>query len=88
MRLTAIPAALLAGCSTLTPGMPIEVEIPVPVPCLTTAQLPQRPQVTAGAELKAMSDRNLLLRIAAEREALAAYVTEAHPLLESCTKLP
>jgi hypothetical protein len=81
-----LAAAWLAGCSTLMPGMPVEVEIPVPVPCLTAAQLPQRPAVTSNEDLKAMSDRNLLLRIAGEREALAAYVSEAHPLLEACTK--
>ena len=86
MRLIALAAVALTGCSTFLPGLPIEVEIPVPVPCLMNAQLPRRPAVTPDEELKALSDRNLLLRIAGEREALAAYMADAHPLLEACTK--
>jgi hypothetical protein len=76
---------LLAGCET-TAWRPVEVRIPVPVPCI--AALPDRPATTPDDALKAMSDYRLVLTLAADRAALRGHVEELRALLAPCTESP
>jgi hypothetical protein len=71
------------GCSS-TPL--VEVRVPVPVPCVAADDVPQRPTITDAAVLRDLPDGRLVLTIASERAALAAYVERAAPLLDWCAR--
>ncbi len=85
VALILIGLVLMSGCTSLKPVV-TEVEIPVAVPCLKPEQLPARPVLTSDADLMALGDYHLALRIARERNQLAAYAAAAGPLLEQCAR--
>ena len=74
-------SVLLAGCATA----PVEVRVPVPVPCVS-ADFPAAPVVRSDADLLAMDDYRLVLALAEERARLAAWTAQAGPVVESCRR--
>ena len=77
-----IVASLLAlvGCAA-SPAK--EATIPVAVQCIPS-DAPTLPQVGTNAELAAMSDHELILRIAAERLELLTYGRAADAVIRAC----
>jgi len=69
---------LLAGCGTTTQV----VRVPVPVPCVV--ELPAAPTISTDAELRAMSDYQLVLAIARERLQLLGYSDELRAAADAC----
>lgn len=82
-RLSAAGCLLLTGCAATPPA---EISVPVPVPCVAAADVPARPAITDAAVLRELPDGRLVLTLAAERAALAAYAERAGPLLEGCAR--
>jgi uncharacterized lipoprotein YajG len=79
MRLGSLLAVLLlAGCGTTTQV----VRVPVPVPCVV--ELPAVPTISTDAELRAMSDYQLVLAIARERLQLLGYSDELRAAADAC----
>lgn len=74
---------LAGGCASRLP-VPEVVRIPTPVPCLAADQLPARPALEPDAVLRLLPAGDLVLALARERAALAAYSAQAAPLLEGC----
>lgn len=76
-------ALLLAGCAAPAPQTEtITVRIPVPVPCVDTA--PDRPALVTGAELRAMSDYQLVLALHRDRLMRILYESELEATLTAC----
>lgn len=75
-------AALLSSCASV-PDLPKEVTIPVAVPCVPV-DTPLAPETLSIAQLAAMSDYELVLRIAADRLDLIAWVRQIEPVLQAC----
>ena len=84
----AVIALLLVGCASapavppVVISKPVEVLVKVPVPC--QVQMPERPSVMQNRDALALNDRDLVLQIASEREALTAYAAKAAAALEAC----
>jgi hypothetical protein len=80
-----VPLFLLAACAQTQPTVikvPVEVQVPVPVPC-KVEQL-QEPHVTDNKEAVTLNDRDLVLLLAEEREALIAYARKAAAVIRAC----
>jgi hypothetical protein len=75
-------ALFASGCA----NTPVEVRVPVPVPCVAAADVPARPAVTDAAVLLELPDGRLVLTLAAERSTLAAYAERVGPLVEACAR--
>ena len=75
---------LLAGCAATPTAIPIKIQ--VPVPCLTTNDLPIRPQISSDADLLKMADGDLILSVAADRIALRAYAGEMDAVIQACIR--
>ena len=82
----AIPALILAlsGCMGQQVVVPKEVKVPVPVACIDA--LPPAPQVASDAELLAMDDFDLVLRLALDRKRLEASYGELRALAGACVR--
>lgn len=79
--LLAIPALFLAGCAA-TASKPVEVRIPVPVPCQAPALEPPR---FATADLRPADDLQTKVRaLLAERQQHLAYETRLRAALDAC----
>lgn len=77
----AASVAFLAACST-NPTLPTEVRIPVMVQCVK--EVPPLPRAYTDAELKILSDGDLVLGLAQDRLTWRAHSGELRALLESC----
>jgi hypothetical protein len=78
----ASPAVILVcllGCAS----QPQTVSVPVAVQCVP-ADTPKPPEVYPDDRLRALSDYELVLRIAAERLELLAWTRQIIPVLEAC----
>lgn len=75
---------MLAGCQTapVTIDRPVRVEVPVPVPCLSS--LPARPATTDDHDLKAMDDFTAVLTMRRDTLVLRAHVETLEALLGPC----
>lgn len=76
---------MAAGCSTI-PNPPKEVRIPVPVPCLSASDLPEKPDFVTDAALSVMTDGDLILSLAADRRQNQGYREELEAVLAECVK--
>ena len=85
MRAILCCMAALAGCAQ-EPALPTVTKVPVPVPCLSAAQVPALPAVKGNAELAALPDEGLVLEIAAERLELIGYSLKADAVIRACAK--
>jgi hypothetical protein len=74
-----IACLALLGCASV----PQSVSVPVAVSCIPQ-EIPGQPSISTDQTLAAMSDYELVLRIAAERLELLAYVKQVQPILEAC----
>lgn len=85
MRSAAILTIALAGCAS-TPAtieVPRTVEVPVVRPCVPPGT-PEAPKVSSKAELAALSDYDIVLRLASERYELAAYAVQVAGVIRAC----
>lgn len=86
----AVLAVILAGCGEQ--GVRVDrQDVPVAVPCLddaTWAKIGAPPAYRSNAELAGMTDEELVLRVAAERDAGAAWAAKAWAALVACHSLP
>ena len=71
---------LLSSCA----AVPQTVSVPVHVGCLPAEGIPTLPALTEGASLAALSDYELVLRIAAERLDLISWSRQAQVIIEAC----
>lgn len=72
----------LAGCASGPPPLPVEVHIPVAVPCLTEA--PARPELLTDGALAALDDYRLVLELARDRRLRQAYEAELEAVVAGC----
>jgi hypothetical protein len=84
-------AWLLGGCAAPEPQVrvvrePVEVRVPVPVPCLTSEQLPPAPALAGDAALAGLADYDLILTLEAQRRLLRAHQQQADALLAACAR--
>ena len=79
MRLALLAPLLLSGCLATAPV----ASIPVAVSCVP-ASAPTLPATTENAALAKLGDRELVLRIAAERLDLLSYSVTASMVIEAC----
>ena len=79
-----ISVILLSGCATVQP--PNTVFVQVPIPCLTTNQLPIPPKLVGDAKLAALSDYDLVLQINIQRLEFEQYAKELSATLQACIK--
>lgn len=77
---------VLAGCNGSLPPVPKETLVPVPVPCLTTSQLPIKPKLATDAELAELDDYRLVLAIRADQLELRGFVALQEALITACVK--
>lgn len=89
MRLIAI-CCLLAGCVVREPPsvvrLPVEVKVPVPVPCLSSGDVPKLPLLLGDKELAALTNRDLIISIEIQRRELRAWQQQVAPILAACVK--
>ncbi|MCP1622134.1 hypothetical protein [Pseudomonas nitroreducens] len=79
--LLAIPVLLLTGCAVTVPK-PVDVRIPVPVPCQAPAVETPR---FATADLRPADDLQTKVRaLLAERQQRLAYETRLRAALDGC----
>lgn len=85
-------AVLLAACAEaprrtepLVAATPVEVRVPVPVPCVRAADVPPAPALAADAELAQLADYELVIQLDIHRRALRAWNAHAAALLAACT---
>ena len=90
MRYLTLIALLLSGCCSLCPPVvikePVEVKVPVPVPCVT--DVPKRP--AWQLDLKEVRSAGLFIRgnsALVELEQRRAYEAELEAVLIACTKI-
>ena len=76
-------AALLSACASV-PDAPKVVTIPVAVSCVP-ADTAAAPEIASASQFAAMSDYELVLRIAAERLDLIAWARQIVPILRACS---
>lgn len=76
-------AALAGGCETVrTAEIPREVNIPVPVPCITRPV--ERPTFITDRELAAADDYTLVIELARDRLKRRQYEVKLEALLAGC----
>lgn len=73
------------GCATTQP-LPEKVFIRVTAPCIEASQLPKPPVAKTDAELKDMTDFDLVITLAADRLEYRRHSTEASAVLQACVK--
>lgn len=82
MRISLLSSVLLAGCASGPPPLPVEVRIPVAVPCI--AEAPARPALLADRDLAALDDYRLVIELARDRRLRQAYVAELEAVVAGC----
>lgn len=89
-RLAVLAGALaLAGCAAPRETVrvvrePVQVQVPVAVPCVAVERLPAPPALPTDAELARLDDRALVLALERQRRLLREYQSLAAPLLAAC----
>lgn len=78
-------AVIISGCASI-PNPPKEVRIPVPVPCLSASDLPEKPDFVTDAALSVMTDGDLILSLAADRRQNQGYRAELEAVLAGCVR--
>ena len=77
-----VSSALLAGCASGPPPLPVEVRIPVAVPCI--ADPPVRPDLLTDRDLAALDDYRLVLELARDRRLRQGYEAELEAVVAGC----
>lgn len=84
-------ALLLAACAEtprrtqpLVAATPVEVRVPVPVPCVRSQDVPPAPALPSDAELAQLTDYELVIQLDIHRRALRAWNLHAAALLARC----
>ena len=80
-----LSASLLAGCSG-QPVLPATVKVPVPVPCLSSSELPLAPALRTDAEILALPDYQSVIAVWVDRIKMRDALAERDALLIACTK--
>lgn len=75
---------LLAGCQSapVTIDRPVRVEIPVPIPCISS--VPVRPATAVDADLKSLDDYRLVLTLWRDLLVLRSHIDVLESLLAPC----
>ncbi|WP_062196575.1 hypothetical protein [Caldimonas taiwanensis] len=86
MRILGVVLAMgLAGCGT---RLPQRVEMPVPVPCIRSDQVPQRPVLATDTLKPDASVYDKARAALAERQQLRGYVAELEAVIMGCSGVP
>lgn len=75
----------LTGCNGTLPAVPTEVKIPVPVPCVAQADIPQATFAT-DAELAALPDGPFVLALARDRLERQGHIAILESILQACAE--
>jgi len=73
---------LLAGCASGPPPLPVEVRVPIAVPCI--AETPARPELLTDRDLAALPDYHLVLELARDRRLRQGYIAELEAVVAGC----
>lgn len=73
---------VLAGCASGPPPLPVEVRVPIAVPCIS--EVPVRPDLLTDGALAALDDYRLVLELARDRRLRQAYQAELEALVAGC----
>ena len=77
----------LAGCAAYEPPARVEtIKVPVPVPCLTEAEVPPPVEVLTRAQIVALGEYAGTLRLWTERIRLIDQNAEIRAVLQACAK--
>ena len=76
-------AALLGGCATT--GVPHEVKVPVPTPCIKPNDIPDRPPLMGEDDLMKLDRNKRTLETWSEYLQLRYYADQLRALLKSCS---
>jgi len=71
------------GCACV---LPATVRVPVPVPCLSSSELPLAPALRADAEILALPDYQSVIAVWRDRILMRDAIAERDTLLIACTK--
>jgi hypothetical protein len=74
--------ALMAGCASAPIIRPVEVQVPVPVPCVSS--IPASPVLTHDGELRTMTDYQFVLALRRNELLLKGHVAELEAVLTAC----
>jgi hypothetical protein len=73
---------LLAGCASGPPPLPVEVRVPIAVPCVNEPLA--RPELLTDRDLAALDDYRLVLELARDRRLRQAYEAELEAVVAGC----
>lgn len=82
-RLLAATAIIALSACASGPQLPERILVPVASSCVPTG-MPPAPTISTNAELLGLADRELVLRIAAERLELISFSRQAEAVLSGC----
>lgn len=82
--MTVLLAMLLTGCACFKEPEPQIVRVEVPVTQKCVKELPARPAFVTDAEMKAMSDYQLVLAMRRDQMMRRGYTAELEALVEAC----
>jgi hypothetical protein len=77
-----VSSALLAGCASGPPPLPVEVRVPVATPCIAAPVA--RPELLTDGALAALDDYRLVLELARDRRLRQGYIAELEAVLAGC----
>lgn len=80
-----VSSAGLVGCASGPPPLPVEVRVPIVVPCI--AEAPVRPELLSDGALAALDDYRLVLELARDRRLRQGYIAELEAVLAGCSEL-
>ena len=85
MKITiTVIAALISGCATTPPPLPVEVKIPVAVSCIKTEQIPVKPNYESLTDNDKTPDGTVVLHIARDFAKSLPYQQALEALITAC----
>lgn len=79
----AVLCLALAGCTTI----PKVVSVKVPVPCIDTDKIPQRPVMATDKQLQEMPDYAHVKTLHRDRLLASGYMGELEAAVQGCARL-
>jgi hypothetical protein len=81
---TAVIAALISGCTTTPQPLPVEVKIPVAVPCVNPEQIPVKPEYESLKDSGNTPDGTVILHITRDFAKSLPYQQKLEAVIGSC----